>query len=209
MKTKDLIAELQKLDPEGELECCVDNADIHFVDRVPAYYDGCLQVLLKDEKGRIQGAKYTSEGVKIKIHTLSVCDAIFDWQDMPVEFEGSYNFDYYKERVESFREQTEEICNDVEGGSFVQYAKNRFAKIRTEDLDVDEVVEAAKKFYKDNMDYRDEMPQDIKMEIKSKEIDGKERAYYPSWHDKRTQQWDREITMDFVDGKIVIKKNGP
>jgi hypothetical protein len=209
MKTKELIRQLQEADPSGELECCVGNADIHFVDVEPAYWDGCLQVLKRDESNpyyNIIGGKYTCRGDKVNVRPLSIGDAIFENQDLPVEFEGKYGWDYYKERVEHHRKKTEEICNDVEGGAFIQYAIKRFTTIWTEDFDEDEVKKAAIAFYKENLDYRDEMPKDIAAAKEIVESGGKEYTAIPSWNTRRMRQWDREITMDVADGKLVIKK---
>ncbi len=55
MKTKELIRQLQREDPSGELECCVDNSDIFFVEHLPAYYDGCLEVLVRDKSSELKG----------------------------------------------------------------------------------------------------------------------------------------------------------
>ena len=77
MKTKELIRQLQDADPSGEIEVCVGNVDIHFVERLEAYYDGTLQVLTRDEtrKGyKIVGGKYKRTGSKINLHTLSISD---------------------------------------------------------------------------------------------------------------------------------------
>ena len=49
MKTKELIKELQELDPTGETEVVCGCGDIYFVEELPAYYDGRLGVLIKDE----------------------------------------------------------------------------------------------------------------------------------------------------------------
>jgi len=52
MKTKELIRQLLNLDPTGEADVCVGNADIHLAERLSAYYDGPLQIL---ERGGKQG----------------------------------------------------------------------------------------------------------------------------------------------------------
>lgn len=44
MKTKELIKKLMEADPSGEIECCINNLDIHFVRLDPASYVGALQV---------------------------------------------------------------------------------------------------------------------------------------------------------------------
>ena len=213
MKTKELIRQLQEADPSGELECCVNNADIHFVNVEPAYYDGCLQVLKRDESKspyyNICGAKYTSVGDKVVIRPLSICDAVFEQQDLPVEFEG-LNPDRaagYKASVDKRRKQTEEINNDIERESFVEFmVKKYFVFIDTEDI-----KKLASEFYVENMDYRDPSPDDLlHLKVMSKVSNDPNvplQEVWASWHDRRCRQWDREFTIDFVEGgKLVLRK---
>ena len=90
MKTKKLIELLQEADPTGEEECCVGNTDIHFVGVEPAYYDGRLQVLERDESNEyynITGGQYRMSGSKVVIHELSITDAVWNDPDLPVEFD--------------------------------------------------------------------------------------------------------------------------
>lgn len=92
MKTSELIRRLQEADPNDEAECCVDNEDIHFLEVVPAYWDGRLQVFTRDPARApyfdITGAKITSAGTKIKIRHLSVSDLLMDHPEMPVDTSG-------------------------------------------------------------------------------------------------------------------------
>ena len=82
MKTKELIRRLQEADPTGEAECCVGNHDIFFVESKAAYWDGRLEVLVRDQSKEpwynVVGAKITTHGTKINIRTLSIDDAIFN-----------------------------------------------------------------------------------------------------------------------------------
>lgn len=57
MKTKKLIELLNQCDPSGELEVCLDNIDICSVGREPAYYDGALQVLIRNDKDDNNGSQ--------------------------------------------------------------------------------------------------------------------------------------------------------
>lgn len=119
MKTKDLIRRLQEADPSGEIECCVGNVDILFVSHEPAYYDGRMQVLIRDEKCKyynVIGAKYVENGYKIQIHAHSIEDALCDHPELPVEFEGGdnpYNR-VLKKKVEIWREQMREINDYID-----------------------------------------------------------------------------------------------
>lgn len=87
MKVRILIKILQEYD--SELEVCVGNTDIHFLSKEPSYYDGDGQVLKRDESietYNIIGAKYLRDDEdKLKIHTLSIRDVIWNDFDVPVE----------------------------------------------------------------------------------------------------------------------------
>lgn len=48
MKSKELIKQLQEIDPSGEIEVGVGRSDIYFVSKYPAYYDGPNFILTKD-----------------------------------------------------------------------------------------------------------------------------------------------------------------
>lgn len=209
MKTSELIRRLQEADPSGEMECCVENADIHFVGVEPAYWDGCLQVLVHDPAKApyydIVGAKYVSRGKKLVISTLSISDAIFDNEDLPVDYselEESWR-KRYAEWVDHRRKETRDISNGVEKDYFVQYIVQRFAYQMARDFEPEEVKAEATKFYEANMTYKDAMPDDI-LTFKKKLEDGKE--VWPSWNERRRMQWDREIKLDFENGKIKLAK---
>lgn len=85
MKTRDLIAKLQALDPEGDVEVCIENRDILGAELKPAWYDGRLQVM--DERhagGYPKSFKVTSHGNKIDLQPWGYEDAIYDSIDIPV-----------------------------------------------------------------------------------------------------------------------------
>jgi hypothetical protein len=108
MKTKKLIELLMKEDPSGEAECCIGNNDIHFVEIVPAYYDGRLEILNRDESlpyYNIVGGKITSRGMKIFINPLSLADVLLEDPEVPIDLsECQDNGNRYAEAVEKWRE---------------------------------------------------------------------------------------------------------
>jgi len=118
MKTRELIAALQKVDPSGDAPVCVGNHDIYFVDVKPYYYDGSLQQLVHDEskcgkQWSIIGAKIGSaacefgKGTKIDIVTMSVQDLLHEFPDMPVQCSG-----YDAERVEKWRAEGRALADE-------------------------------------------------------------------------------------------------
>ena len=116
MKTKELIRQLQKADPSGEMDCCIGNVDIHFVNVSPSYYDGCKQVLIRDEKNpfyNIIGAKVVSEGQKVVLHELSIKSILWDDPDSPIEYD-EYSERNYKEMYDAVREEVREFIIEME-----------------------------------------------------------------------------------------------
>lgn len=121
MKSKDLIAELQKLDPSGEIEVIADG-DIYFASLEPAYYDGCLQTLIRDPAlapyYNIIGMKITGRGQKIQLHCMNMRDVIFDEDEKPLIFDLSELNDNRKERyqlaIDRYREHNLEITQNLD-----------------------------------------------------------------------------------------------
>ena len=117
MTTAELIKLLQEIDPEGNTHVSIGNKDILFVDTEPAYWDGCLQILIKDKKLSpyydVIGAKYISEGSKVVIHPLSIKEAIWDDPDMPVEYD-EYSEKKHKNKIEDERKEAKkcEVASD-------------------------------------------------------------------------------------------------
>lgn len=88
MKTRELIARLQAQDPSGELQVCSGNRPIYFVERLPAYYDGRLQMLIQDETRtdyNIVGYKITGRGEKVQLHIMDLEDCIAGNADLPLD----------------------------------------------------------------------------------------------------------------------------
>lgn len=93
MKTKELIDRLISLDPSGEEDVCINNMDIVDISRFPAYYDGVCEILTREE-GRIVGAKYKREGIKIQITTECISDILWDRYDLLDHIDYSALYEY-------------------------------------------------------------------------------------------------------------------
>lgn len=80
MKVKDLLKELQAMDPESEV--VVGGEAIHFVEELPGYYDGHYEVLIEDPSKKpyysVDGMKFTRADKKVKLHTLTINDIIWN-----------------------------------------------------------------------------------------------------------------------------------
>lgn len=118
MKTRELIEWLQKEDPTGELEACVNNVPIYTVERQPAYYDGPLQMLIQDESKKpyynIVGFKVTHKGQKVKLMTMDVGDCLIDNPDLPVDLTelADWMKERWEKRVEAKRNEYRQM--DIE-----------------------------------------------------------------------------------------------
>ena len=128
MKTKELIRQLQEADPSGECDCCVDNADILFVQKEEAYWDGRLQVLQRDGKGHVVGIKITSNGDKVSINICPLDEAIFNYPDLPVDFDLAPSMlEDYQKHVAELREKAKKEWADA--GSPEGWKKNHANKL--------------------------------------------------------------------------------
>lgn len=149
MKTKKLIALLQEEDPSGELDVCVGNVDIHFVERLPAYYDGSLQVLERDEDCKyynITGGRYVRAGEKVNIHTLSITDAISNAagreKPFPVDYSelSSDQAEATKKAHDGLREWHRRLDIEHEHMYFKEWVKEEAAKLTADTDEIDGVV---------------------------------------------------------------------
>ena len=101
MKTKDLIAALQKLDPTGEIEVVADGKDIYFAEKLPMFYDGMPIILIRNEDNKgsynIDGLRITGKGNKIVLHLMDGEDVIADNPNCIIDLDGEYAERHYKE----------------------------------------------------------------------------------------------------------------
>lgn len=88
MKTKELIKRLQEIDPKGEFEVCIENADIELIDVLPAYYDGRITVI-KERNEYMRSLKSEVTGVGTKINLFR-----HDWTERFAD-EIMYNLEEY------------------------------------------------------------------------------------------------------------------
>jgi hypothetical protein len=103
MKTRDLIAALQRADPSGELEACVGNHEILSVYTEFAGYDGRVQVAgSRNDEGRPTSIRITNLGSKVQIEPFDLEGELFDDPAFPVEIAPSDP--YTAEKIERWRE---------------------------------------------------------------------------------------------------------
>ena len=114
MKTKELIELLQREDPSGELPVCVDGVDVYTGYSVPAYYDGRLQQLIKDETKQncynITGIRFLKEGSKVVLRTMSLDDVLWEDPDAVV----TYDYDPSEKEIQEVEDLRESIKRELE-----------------------------------------------------------------------------------------------
>lgn len=117
MKSKDIIAKLQELDPSGEIEVFVDNMDIFYLNRDLSYWDGRPTLLLRDESKKpyydIVGFNRTGmipQGLKINIKVLSPFDILLNDPEAVAQYNGEPDLTYEKFR-QAVRDKDYDACD--------------------------------------------------------------------------------------------------
>lgn len=195
MKTKDLIAALQQADPSGEEECCIGNADIHFVENIPAYYDGALQILVRDPILRpyfdVVGARFVRGGRKVKIHYLTISDLVWDRPETVIDYSelSEDQQKRYKENHAKIREESLKMEENLECGHFINWFKGKAIEL----IDDFEDWDMVKEFYRNNLSRNVPFPENI-------------RTLNASYVDRRFAQWDMEFEVYFDGLDLKIRK---
>lgn len=121
MKSKDLIAQLQEIDPDGETEVFVGGDDIYFAEVLPWYWDGRPARLVRNEDKKpyyhIDGFIYgeTPNGKKIRLNTMSMGDVLFHNPDAETQVLGTDHNGENAKMVERIREDNRRLlehCKD-------------------------------------------------------------------------------------------------
>ncbi len=118
MLTKELIALLKEADPEGNTEVCIDNLPVWYVQKLPAYYDGCMirytPSLTQDHFTHVEKMERVQNGSKIDICYYSWKSAMWD-SDGELELKDGAD-DSFIQKVEQER---------VRVLSFIKNRKNK------------------------------------------------------------------------------------
>jgi hypothetical protein len=127
MKSKELIKQLQKLDPEGNCEVFGDG-DIYFCDRLPWYYDGKPGILIRDESKKpyyhVAGMRQIKpeDGDKIYIYTMTLDDVVCDGHPDDI-FEGDESF---MKNVAERKKYWKEWEDNMKKGDFLRYCEQEY-----------------------------------------------------------------------------------
>jgi hypothetical protein len=206
MKTKDLIKELQEADPSGELECCVDNIDIWTVTTEPAYWDGSLQLLVRDPAltGKcydIIGGKYVRSGHKVVISPRSITDILWDDDDAVIDYSGAgAHAERYRKTDEETRQAGRNVELKVEMDAFYRWVKDKTKEIRPDAEDCRHSADYA--FEKLGLS-----PKDPVKDLPPKK-DAQGYEWHPSWDERRRAMWDDTLEVYWQGGWGVRRKDG-
>jgi hypothetical protein len=196
MKSKEVIRQLQEVDPSGEVEVCIGNCDIHFLTQIPAYHDGTLQVLERDKDVRyynITGAKYVRTGNKIVIYPLSIQDAISNSpKDFPVDYSelSESQAQATKKAHDELREWHRKADYEMEKRFFTDWAKKETEKLT---VDTEDIESEVNRFFEANVSPDDQLP------------NGRVLAGH-SYASTREVQWSEKFEVVMDDAFLKIRK---
>ena len=133
MKTKELIRQLQECDPTGEVEVICDGGDIYTVIPLPAYYDGSLKTLIRDDSLKpyydVIGMRETREGRKVVLQGMDLQDVCWDIDDpSKLIIEGS---DEFKESAKKHIKECQDCVLKINMDHFRNYILKRASKNTT------------------------------------------------------------------------------
>jgi hypothetical protein len=119
MKSKDLIALLQKYDPTGETEVTIGNSTHILVQPMPAYYDGSVQEFVFDPPRKeydyiwnnLKAIKIKRSGQKIDLQSLNISDYYWDFHDLNPQLVLPIDF---SDQAECCREQYENLKKQID-----------------------------------------------------------------------------------------------
>jgi hypothetical protein len=201
MKTKELIKQLQELDPTGETEVSCGNHDIWIVEMLPAYYDGRLQLLIRDPEltGKcfdIIGAKYVSKGQKIKLTSMGVTDVLWDNPDAIVEYPAGD--ERYRESDDATRQASRDVELKVEMDAFYRWVKRHADIIRSGGDD----CRVASDYAYEKLGLS---PKDPVKDLPTKK-DAQGYEWHASWNDRREAMWDDTLEVYWRGGWGIRRK---
>lgn len=212
MKTKELIAKLQEVDPLGDTECCINNCAIEYVTLLPAYYDGLLQVITeRDGDDTPTKAKLWHSGQKVEIQYYSIGEQVFfnngkleiDYSDLHPAEQARLREHYEKRVAEAHTMEYEH-----ERDRFLQHVAKRAGieqpsgMVNTDHLKLipKQLRKAATRYFDEHYGAYAPMPVDLCIW----QEDERGRKYMKSWHERRNIQYGREIGLEKTGESFVL-----
>lgn len=208
MKAKELIRLLQEEDPTGETEVCVNNVDIWTVQTEPAYWDGRLQLLIRDESKKpyfdVIGGKYCTKGSKIVLTPMSVSDVLWGDPEAIVDYSelGEARAEDYRASDEKTRQACRDVILKVEKDAFYRWVKKKAQEIRP---DSDDPRWSSDSFFDKYLHVGDPLKE---LPPKKHVSGGQEYESWPSVNERRESGWDDTFEVGWYGGWRISKKDG-
>ena len=218
MKGKELIRLLQEIDPTGEVEVSVGNIDIFDVHQEPAYWDGKLQLLVRDESKApyydVVGGKYVVSGSKIVITPMSISEVLWSDPDAAIDYSeldkntgrGSAE---YRKSDDATRQASRDVTMRVEVDAFTRWVAKQCQRLRpgcASDTYEKDIAYSSGEFFKKHLSPEDPLKELPKQ--KHKDSTGKEYECWPSVNDRRESGWDDRIEVYWRGGWGIKMKDG-
>lgn len=192
MKTKEIIEQLQYLDPSGELECSADGNIVEIV-ITPAYYDGAQEIIT----GRTRG-KYNYSNPKITFYSQTFRDKLDDY---PEDFEIDYSdlpepkrTEYFK-KDEQYRSQVKKLEQELHLNLLVSYIHKHLM------IDLTYIKGVCEDFVKQNpVPYSPPKLSKRQMTTKGGEV----IEYWPSINDRYVSLFMAALSYYYISGKLII-----
>lgn len=153
MKTKELISRLQRLDPSGENECCIDfNQAIIAVEIAEYYYNGKLPLFECDENNAPVTARRLNKGDKIVLTGVTMQDVLTEYSnDLKIIYATEDEKQRYEAIDEEYRRQMPAVELLVDRDQFVNWVFIKIQSVRKVPIGwIDRIKTTAEKFYDDN-----------------------------------------------------------
>lgn len=165
MKTKELVKILNDIDPEGEMDVCINNQDISgLICAEPAYWDGRLQKVTKRDKyGDALETTITTGGSKINLSPIDLCDKytsalLYYGQEYPIFTSGgmpnNYSWldaDWTSKKVDWLIWTEKYIESDMKSGGYTKEPEKKLEFIKNlKDKYRAETVKALKEYASNN-----------------------------------------------------------
>lgn len=129
MKSKELIKLLQAIDPTGDAEVFSGDGDIYTAVKLPYYYDGRPDILIKKEgvaglSGVLGIREITDTDSKIYLYTMNLEDFVADfWECESMKYVGGASF---MEKVEKYKKQNYEEDKKYTKDCFVKFCADKY-----------------------------------------------------------------------------------
>lgn len=192
MKTKEIIEQLQYLDPSGELECSADGNIVEII-IAPGYYDGPQEIIT----GRTRG-KYNYSNSKIIFYSQTFRDKFDDHaEDFEIDYSDlpELKRTEYIKKDEQYRSQIKKLEQELSLNLLISYIHKHLM------IDLTYITDVCKNFVKQNpIPYSPPKLSKRQMTTKGGEI----IEYWPSINDRYAALFMATLNYYYISNKLII-----